>query len=250
MDRKFGIIGYPLGHSFSKKYFDDFFLKNSLFNCSYETFPIENIEMVEDIIASNKTLEGFSVTIPHKEKIIPFLDELEPLARRVGAVNCVKIIREGNSIRKIGYNTDVLGFSYSMKRFLDGAKPKALILGSGGASKAVCVALEEMEISYLIISRKASDKTLAYSDITPELLLQYKLIINTTPVGMFPKVEDAPNLPYHLITDEFYGFDLVYNPPHTKFMDEFKKRGAKFINGDDMLIEQAREAWAIYNKGK
>lgn len=248
MARKFGIIGYPLGHSFSKKYFDDFFQKNSLFDCSYETFPIENIEMIEDVIASNKTLMGFSVTIPHKEKVIPFLDELDSLAARVGAVNCVKIIREQGSIRKIGYNTDVLGFSYSLKKFLNGAKPKALVLGSGGASKAVCVALEEMGIEYIIVSRTSWNKMITYSDITPELLVEYKLIVNTTPVGMFPNIEQSPDFPYNLLTEEFYGFDLVYNPPHTAFMNEFQKLGAKFVNGNEMLIEQAREAWSIYNK--
>lgn len=248
MNREFGLVGYPLIHSFSKSYFDDFFEKGGFVDCRFQNFEIDDIALIENIISSRSQLEGFSVTVPHKQSIIPYLTSLDPLAQRVGAVNCVKIIRGQFSVQIIGYNTDVIGFKKSLTLFLGDKTPKALVLGDGGASKAVCVALQEIGIDYIIISRTQSDNKITYAQITDDVFISHKLIINTTVLGMFPATSEKPDLPYHLITDEFMAFDLVYNPAETRFLSEFEARRAKFINGSEMLIYQAQAAWEIYNK--
>ena len=241
-------MGYPLIHSFSKSYFEDFFIRNNFSDCVFSNFELSDIAHINEIIDSKPQLEGFSVTVPHKQSVIPLLTSVSPLAQRTGAVNCVKIIRGQFLTQKIGYNTDVIGFKKSLELFLDNRKPKALVLGDGGASKAVCVALQDMGIDYVIVSRTQSANKITYDQLTPDIFTSHKLIINTTVLGMFPATTDKPDLPYHLITGEFMGFDLVYNPSVTRFLDEFKSRGAKYINGSEMLIYQAEAAWDIYNK--
>lgn len=247
MARKFGIIGYPLSHSFSKKYFDAFFEKESLSDCVFDNLEIDSLEKFEAIMTSNPTIEGLSVTIPHKQNIIGFLDKLSPLAQKIGAVNCVKIVREQYKTIKIGYNTDVIAFQKSLQSFLGTEKPKAIILGNGGAAKAVRMALENLGIEYIIVERNKTEQSICYEELNNGILVTHKLIINTTPLGTFPKITEKPNIPYHMINDNFYGFDLVYNPKETAFIKEFKQRGAKYINGEEMLIIQAKEAWCIYN---
>ncbi len=244
MTRYFGLLGYPLGHSFSKQYFTDFFEKESL-DCKYLNFELENASDMVQVVATNEQLKGFSVTIPHKENIIKHLDKLDKLAQRVGAVNCVKI----NPDRTMtGYNTDVVGFGDSLKDLLQGSKPKALVLGSGGASKAVRVALEDMEIEYVLVSRTARNGAKSYDDLTFEDILNHKLIINTTPLGMFPNIDNSPNINYEAITNEHFAFDLVYNPLQTQFLEYCKAKGAKTRCGIDMLHIQAQAAWKIFNK--
>lgn len=248
MNRKFGLVGYPLGHSFSKKYFDKFFEKENLFLCEFQNFEIEDISQIDEIISLNTSLEGFSVTLPHKQDIIPHLTQLDAEAKRVGAVNCVKIIRGQYLIEKIGYNSDVYGFQRSLESFLNEDRNlKSLVLGNGGASKAVCVALENMGIEYLVVSRNSANG-MSYSDITEKIFLSHRLIINTTILGMYPNIQRRPDIPYHLITKQHYGFDIIYNPEMTRFLSEFKDREAKYINGSEMLIYQAQRAWEIYNK--
>ena len=247
MDKKFGIIGFPLGHSFSKRYFDNFFIENSLTNHSFNNYELKDITAINQMISEVPNLCGFSVTIPYKEQIIPYLDKLDILAERVGAVNCVKVVKGQYSTTKIGYNTDVYGFVKSLELFLDDKRPSALVLGSGGASKAVCVGLDGLGISYKVVSRSPLLDQISYEDIAKDMLDNYKLVINTTPLGMYPKVEGKPNFPYNLITDDFYAYDLVYNPEHTAFMEEFSSRGSRVKSGFDMLIFQAEKAWEIYN---
>ncbi len=248
MNKRFGIIGFPLGHSFSKHYFEGFFAENKLDNYYFDNYELKKISDIEQVFDEVTDLCGFSVTIPYKEQIIPYLDNLDELAERVGAVNCVKVIKDGQSTRKIGYNTDVHGFMKSLDQFLNNAHPSALVLGSGGASKAVCVGLEEMEIDYLVVSRTPKANEISYKDVTKKLLNQYKLIINTTPLGMSPNIDDKPDLPYKYINDLYCAYDLVYNPAYTSFMDEFTKRGARVKCGLDMLVYQAEKAWEIYNE--
>ena len=247
--RKFGLIGYPLGHSFSKRFFDSFFEKNSLNDAQFNNYEIASISDFEKIVEQEIELKGLTVTIPHKESIIPYLDELDSSAKSVGAVNCVKIVRDLTKgqylVRKIGYNSDVYGFRNSLLRFLDNLDIKALVLGSGGASKAVCAVLKELKIDYKIVSRSGDFN---YKDIGRDIFLSHKLVINTTPLGMYPNIDTKPDIPYDMVTSEHYAFDLVYNPEDTLFMKEFSQRGAKSINGYEMLIEQAKKAWSIFNE--
>lgn len=237
----FGLIGYPLSHSFSKKYFTKKFEREKI-NASYELFPIEKIEEVKYIISQNPNLKGFNVTIPYKETIIPFLDEIDDAAKEIGAVNTVKI----QNNRLIGYNTDIYGFEKSFLSFCNNIPKKALILGTGGSSKAVSFILKKYNFDIKFVSRSAGDYT--YNQLSEEILKEFKVIINTTPLGMFPKVENCPDIPYEFLMDEHYLFDLVYNPEETLFLKKGKDRGAKTKNGLDMLHFQAEKAWEVWNK--
>ena len=243
----YGLIGYPLGHSFSKLYFTEKFNKENI-NSIYNLFPIENINLVSDLISSNQDLRGFNVTIPYKQQIIPFLDEVEEEASAIGAVNVVKIIeRDGKRILK-GYNSDIYGFYESIRPLIKTCHKKALILGTGGASKAIAAMLRKLNIIYTFVSRSAKDGQLSYLDIDAQIMKEYTVIINCSPVGMSPNVDEAPMLPYEYFTDEHIAYDLVYNPLETKFLKLAKKHGATTKNGLEMLYLQAERAWSIWQK--
>ncbi len=244
--RKFGLIGYPLGHSFSKKYFSEKFVREGIQGCQFELYPIESISEFPHLLDSESSLEGLSVTIPYKEQVIPYLDALDPACAQIGAVNCIRI-REG---KKIGFNTDYLGFKQSLQSWLGKEIPKALVLGTGGASKAVQQALRDLEVSYRIVSRNFSEGQLTYSNLKeqPEWLASHPLIINTSPVGTYPNVEELPDLPLEQLHSAHRVYDLVYNPPITRLMQACISRGGTAKNGQDMLELQAEAAWSIWNK--
>ena len=259
MAASYGLIGYPLTHSFSKKYFTKKFEKENISGCSYELFPIQSIQEFPQLIKNNSGLRGLNVTIPYKESIIPFLNELDETAKAVGAVNCIKIINSNNSANSghptphlKGFNTDVFGFRQSIKPFLENHHERALILGTGGASKAVHHVLKEIGIDCYFVTRDKSkiktEKTFDYNELNEYVLSAFKLIVNTTPVGMFPNADDAPEIPYDLITPSHLLYDLIYNPIETVFLRRGKEKGALTVNGLSMLHQQAEEAWRIWNK--
>lgn len=250
--KQYGLIGYPLSHSFSKKYFTEKFEKENIKDCEYNLFPISTINILPQLIADNPTLCGLNVTIPYKESVIPFLDELDETAKAVGAVNCIKITRDGTTLHLKGYNTDVYGFRQSIKPFLEIQHERALILGTGGASKAVAYVLKEIGIDTYFVSRgkkqTAKDKMLSYEELNENVINAFKLIVNTSPVGTFPNIHDAPEIPYNFISPTHLVYDLVYNPPETEFLKRGKKQGAAIVNGLSMLQQQAEEAWNVWNK--
>jgi len=257
----FGLVGYPLSHSFSKKYFIEKFEKENIIDCEYNLYPLENINQFPRLIVDNPTILGLNVTIPYKESIIPFLDELDETAKAVGAVNCIKIIpgSENKGSRLIGYNTDVFGFKQSIKPFLETQHERALIIGTGGASKAVAYVLKEIGIDCFFVSRNkeeksrnenqaSSDKFFSYDELNDYIIKTFKLIINTTPIGMYPNINEAPELPYNFITSSHLLYDLIYNPTETEFLKRGKLQGASTVNGLSMLHQQAEEAWRVWNK--
>ncbi|MFW5819891.1 MAG: shikimate dehydrogenase family protein [Bacteroidota bacterium] len=245
----YGLIGFPLGHSFSEKYFREKFLKENITDCEYRNFPVQSINDFRKILTENPHLRGFNVTIPYKKQIIPFLDELLSPAKEIGAVNTVKIetYRNGKALKLKGYNTDVFGFKTSLKEVLHKEIKKALIFGTGGAAVAVEYALASMGISSRMVSRKYSEKHLSYLDLNDEILKEYLLLVNTTPLGTYPEINTAPDIPYQFIGSSHILFDLVYNPSETLFMKKGKKQGAKVKNGHDMLVNQAEKVWEIWN---
>ncbi len=245
--RKFGLIGYPLNHSFSKKYFTEKFEKEGLNECRFDLYEIENISLFPQIIEENPDLEGLSVTIPYKEKVIPFLDQLDPACQAIGAVNCIKV-KNG---KKIGYNTDYIGFKESLSTWLGEERPKALVLGTGGASKAVVQALKDLEMPYLMVSRTANGQLgfISYEDLYSheDILKTHHLIINTTPLGTYPNTEAMADINVQLISSAHKVYDLVYNPEKTFLMRSLEARGAVIKNGLEMLHLQAEAAWKIWN---
>lgn len=245
--KQLGLIGRTLGHSFSAKYFAEKFEREGLSEeFSYRLFELPDIGDVEDLIAENSNLIGFNVTIPYKEQIIPYLDDLSDEAREIGAVNCVKILSNGH---RVGYNTDVDGIRLTLDRLLNGEKiESALVLGSGGASKAVKFVLGERGIECVVVSRNSASGDITYDELSQEVIAANRLIINASPVGTFPNVDAAPALPYHLLTSEHRLFDLVYNPELTLFMKRGAERGARVVSGIDMLYAQAESAWRIWNE--
>ena len=244
--RKFGLIGYPLGHSFSKKYFTEKFDREGIQGCQFELYPIESISEFPQLLDGESSLEGLSVTIPYKEQVVPYLDALDPACAQIGAVNCIRI-RDG---KKVGFNTDYLGFKQSLQSWLGREIPNALVLGTGGASKAVQQALRDLEIPYRIVSRTQREGQLTYADLKeqPEWLASHSLIINTSPLGTYPQVEDMPDIPLEHLHAAHRVYDLVYNPPITRLMQECISRGGAAKNGQDMLELQAEAAWSIWNK--
>jgi len=240
----FGLIGYPLTHSFSKNYFTEKFKKEAIENCRYENFQLADVGDLPKIINDHPDLRGFNVTIPYKESVLQFLDESDQLVKRIGACNCVKVI-DG---KLIGYNTDVIGFKKALLNKFDPSHKNALILGTGGAAKAVEFVLRTLEVQYRYVSRYPSVRNLSYEQLTPHLMEQNTLIINTTPLGMYPKIAEAPPLPYHLITQNHFLFDLIYNPEKTLFLKKGEEQGATIQNGSDMLVYQAEESWRIWNE--
>jgi shikimate dehydrogenase len=242
----FGLIGYPLSHSFSKRYFTEKFDREGLFDMFYELFPLENIQEFPGLILDKGSiLKGLNVTIPYKQLIIPYLDELHETAKAVQAVNTI-LISEG---RLLGFNTDVIGFEKTLESCLDIAefKGKALVLGTGGASKAVQYVLKKRNIPFNLVSRTPDELSLTYEEITTTAIADFPLIINTTPLGMSPAVDTCPELPYEGIGAGHILIDLVYNPEMTLFMRKGKERGARVINGIGMLYEQAEAAWEIWS---
>lgn len=238
-----GLIGYPLSHSFSKAYFTEKFEKENIDEHEYQLFPLATISEVKALL-TKENLKGLNVTIPYKQQVIPFLDELDEEAAKVGAVNTIKIV-DGKTK---GFNTDIYGFEYSLQPLLKSHHKKALILGTGGAAKAVAYVLEKLNIAYIFVSRKPTEKQLAYSDIDEVILKEHTILINTTPLGMYPKIDACPTLPYQQLTDQHILYDLVYNPAETLFMTKGKAQKAVVKNGLDMLHLQAEKAWGIWNQ--
>lgn len=245
-----GLIGKKLSHSFSKEYFEKKFEKLGLSNHYYSLFELESIEDFPSLLNNNPTLKGLNVTFPFKESILPYLDELEQEAKEIGAVNTIRISDINGKKHLKGYNTDVIGFRNSIKPFLKNTHERALILGTGGASKAVNFVLKSIGIETLLVSRNPTEEQISYQEINEYVMHYHKLIINCTPLGTFPNAEEKPNLPYKLINESQTLIDLVYNPAKTKFMNLGKAEGATVLNGLSMLQQQADEAWKIWNKTK
>ena len=243
----YGLIGYPLKHSFSRAFFTEKFAKEKI-DAVYLNFEIENISLFSVIIESHPTLKGLNVTLPYKEQIIPFLHEIDLRAQAIGAVNVIKVLHENEKIKLIGYNSDIIGFQDSISPLIDkNIHTKALILGTGGASKAVLNGLKTLGIESIFVSRTPNSEQISYSDIDQDIINNYKVIVNTSPLGTFPNVEDAPNIPYRLLSKDHILYDLVYNPAETKFLQLGKQQDATIKNGAEMLELQARAAWEIWN---
>lgn len=242
----FGLVGNPLGHSFSQDYFTKKFDKENI-EAQYLNFQIEDISMLGEKVLSVPGLRGFNVTIPYKQAVIPYLDTIDEVAQKVGAVNVVKV-EDGAGKRKLsGYNSDVVGFENSLRPLLKSCHTNALILGTGGASKAVRYVLEKLGIEYRYVSRTPSDNVYSYGQLTPEIISHNKLIVNCTPLGMSPKVDACADIPYSAIGPQHLCFDLIYNPETTLFLQKAHEQGATVKNGLDMLIGQAERAWEIWN---
>jgi shikimate dehydrogenase len=242
--RLFGLLGYPLTHSFSQKYFTEKFQVLGISNASYVNFSIPNIQELKNILDTKKDLEGFNITIPYKRSVIDFLDELSEPVKKMGACNCVKII-DG---KLKGFNTDIVGFQKSLQPYLKPGHQNALILGTGGASSAVEYVFQQLHISYQFVSRNSSEKAICYNDLTKDILDSHQLIINTTPLGMYPNLDTYPEIPYQFITEQHHLFDLIYNPTETRFLTLGKQQGASIQNGYEMLLLQAEESWRIWNE--
>jgi len=242
---KLGLLGKNISYSFSRNYFKNKFENENITGISYENFDIEDISHFPEIIKNTEGLKGLNVTIPYKEEVIPFLDKVNKKAKAIGAVNTIKINKKG---KLIGYNTDCSGFINSLKPFLKKHHKKALILGTGGASKAVMYTLKEKGIKCHYVSRTASKKVkYTYQDLNEAIISNYQIIVNCTPLGTFPNIEESPNIPYEGITEKHILFDLIYNPKETKFLYLGKQNRATTINGLNMLKLQAEKAWAIWN---
>lgn len=244
--KKYGLVGYPLGHSFSMGYFNEKF-KNEAINAVYENFEIPDIQDITTVIGSNPDLAGFNVTIPYKEKVMDYLDYIAPEAAEIGAVNVVKVTHNGERAVLKGFNSDVVGFVNSIKPLLRPLHKKALVLGTGGASKAVEYGLRKLGLETIKVSRTEKDNTITYGQVTTELLSEYKVIVNCTPCGMAPHFDECPNLPYDSIDDSFLLYDLIYNPEETLFLRKGKEKDATVKNGLEMLLLQAEEGWNIWN---
>jgi shikimate dehydrogenase len=241
--RLFGLIGYPLTHSFSKKYFDQKFAANEFTDCRFENFPIESILEFPRIIDTYKNLRGLSVTIPHKRTVIPFLDDVRHIPSELNACNCVRIDKGYLT----GYNTDHIGFQKSLLPLIKPWHKKALILGTGGAAAAVSFVLHKMDIPFLSVSRnKTGESILTYGEIDQNIMEEHQLVINTTPVGMYPEDDRSPGIPYGFFTQKHLAYDLIYNPGKTLFLEQAEKNGATIKNGEEMLEIQAEENWRIW----
>ncbi|GAA3924112.1 shikimate dehydrogenase [Hymenobacter algoricola] len=244
--REFGLIGQTLGHSFSQTYFNQKFHSLGIEDCRYELFELPSVDHFPALLTGRPGLAGLNVTIPYKEQVWPYLDAVAPSAARVGAVNVVEFAADG---RRIGHNTDYIGFRESVSGFYTarGEGAGALVLGTGGASKAVEVALRELGIRYWLVSRNPLARGLTYDELTPAIVDAHPLIVNCTPLGTAPNVHECPPIPYQLLTPEHYLFDLIYNPSETLFMEKGRAAGAQTRNGFEMLCIQAEAAWAIWN---
>ena len=244
---KYGLIGYPLQHSFSISYFNEKF-QNEYINAKYINFEIPTIDALPEILASNPELKGLNVTIPYKEKVISFLDTVSPEARAIGAVNVIRVEHKGNDIVLKGYNSDLIGFTQSIQPMLRPYHKKALILGTGGASKAINYGLKSLGLDTVLVSRFERPGTIQYEKITPEVIEEYNVIVNCTPCGMYPHFEECPNLPYEAMSNKTLLYDLIYNPDQTLFMKKGLRMGATVKNGLEMLVLQAFASWEFWQK--
>jgi shikimate dehydrogenase len=241
---KFGLVGRNISYSFSRKFFSEKFSRENI-DASYENFDLQEIKEFPEVLAKNPELKGLNVTIPYKEAIFPFLDSLDVTAQKIGAVNTIKVEQNGSLT---GYNTDYFGFSEALKPFLKPDHKKALILGTGGASKAVNYALNSLDITTRLVSRSPSKNAISYQQISEEILEEHTVIVNTTPLGTHPKVEEYPPLPVNYLSSRHLLFDLIYNPPQTALMKLAAACGATVLNGEKMLELQALKAWEIWNR--
>lgn len=246
---KYGLIGFPLGHSFSISYFNEKFEDEGI-DAKYFNYEIPSINNLWEVINSNPELRGLNVTIPYKEQIINYLDSISPEAKEIGAVNVVRIIRKGNKVLLKGYNSDVIGFTQSIKPMLEPCHKKALILGTGGASKAINYSLKSLGLETVFVSRYQRPGTIQYGEITPEYIKEYNVIVNCTPLGMYPNSDECPNLPYESMDSHTLLYDLIYNPDETLFMKRGKEYGATVKNGLEMLLLQAFANWDFWNQDK
>ena len=243
---KYGLIGYPLGHSFSISYFNQKFADEGI-NAKYMNFEIPSIDALAEVLDSNPELKGLNVTIPYKQKVMEFLDQISPEARAIGAVNVIRVTHEGKDIKLKGFNSDVIGFTQSIEPMLEPYHKKALILGTGGASKAIDYGLKSLGLETVFVSRYRRPETICYEDITPDVVKEYNVIVNCTPIGMFPKTEECPLLPYEAMDEKNILYDLIYNPDETLFMKMGAERGASVKNGLEMLLLQAFASWEFWN---
>lgn len=239
----YGLIGNPVSHSFSEKYFMEKFKREKI-DAEYKTFKLEDITELQDLVKKEKELNGLNVTIPYKEQVIPFLDEVEEQAKNIGAVNTIAF-KNG---RRIGYNTDCFGFMKSLFPLVEKHHTHALILGTGGAAKAVAQALHSLGIEFKMVSREPSEGQLGYPDVTEEVLSEYLLVVNCTPLGTFPNVNESPKIPYHALTNRHLLYDLTYNPAVTQFLAQGQMQNCKIFNGQKMLEYQAEQSWKIWNE--
>ena len=246
--KKYGLLGYPLGHSFSRNYFNQKFEAERI-DAEYLNFEIPEIKEIKNVIKENPELNGLNVTIPYKEQVIPYLDDLDEDARLIGAVNVIKFSKGlFGKVKLKGYNSDIIGFKQSIEPLLKEHHRKALILGTGGASKAVFQGLKQLGVASTFVSRKAKEYCITYEEITPKVMEQYTVIVNTTPLGMYPNVNACPDILYDLLTSDHLLYDLLYNPDETLFMRKGKEKGAVVKNGLEMLLLQAFAAWEIWQK--
>ena len=239
---KYGLIGKDISYSFSKKFFTRKFINEGLNNCSYENYDINSISELLEVINDTK-IKGLNVTIPYKESVIELLNHIDPIAKKIGAVNTIKIDKQN---KLLGYNTDYIGFKQSLESNISNQK-RALILGTGGASKAIVYALKTLNITTLLVSRKKREESITYEDISNQIIKDHTIIINCTPLGTYPNIEECPKIPYQYITERHLCYDLIYNPIKTKFLILSEKEGASIINGNEMLENQAIESWKIWN---
>ena len=243
---KYGLIGYPLGHSFSISYHNQRFADEGI-NAKYFNYEIPSIDNLTEVLDSNPELKGLNVTIPYKQKVMEYLDYISPEARAIGAVNVIRVIHEGKNTILKGYNSDVIGFTQSIEPMLEEYHKKALILGTGGASKAINYGLKSLGLETIFVSRYRRPGTICYEDITPEVIKEYNVIVNCTPLGMYPKTEECPFLPYEAMYENNILYDLIYNPDETLFMKKGAEHGANVKNGLEMLLLQAFASWEFWN---
>lgn len=243
---KYGLIGFPLGHSFSKSFFNEKF-QNEGIDAEYINFEIKGIDELPEVLATNPELRGLNVTIPYKEKVLSFLDYISVEARAIGAVNVIRVDHKGDDVVLKGYNSDVIGFTKSIEPLLETFHRKALILGTGGASKAINYGLKSLGLETVLVSRFERPGTIQYKDITPDVVREYNVIVNCTPSGMFPHYDECPDLPYEALDNHNLLYDLIYNPDETLFMKKGRERGAQTKNGLEMLLLQAFASWDFWN---
>jgi shikimate dehydrogenase len=241
--RRFGLIGKTLKHSFSKGFFEKKFSEQGIQNCSYDNFELPSINEFPNLITNNPELKGLNITIPYKEEVLQFLNSKNEIVESIGACNCIKIV--GSELH--GFNTDAVAFKNSLQKYLKPNHKCALVLGTGGASKAVQYALKQLGIDFLLVSRRKQENQLGYEDVSRDIIEGHQIIINTTPVGMFPNVDQDPPIPYKVLTADHLLYDLIYNPAKTKFLQYGEEKGAQIVNGYEMLVAQAEESWRIWN---
>lgn len=243
--RKFGLIGRNISYSFSESYFQNKFKKEEIRDASYQNFDLKSIKEIDSLLKNNPEIKGLNVTIPYKEEVVTYLNSINKKAKQIGAINTIKVTKKG---KLKGYNTDCYGFKKSIRPFLKKHHEKALILGTGGASKAIAFVLEQLKIDYSYVSRSQSKHNFTYKDLNKDIVKQHTIIVNCSPVGTHPHINDCPKIPYQAITNKHILFDLIYNPSETLFLTKGKMKGASIINGLKMLEYQAEKSWEIWNK--